>query len=67
MTDEIPKRDNKTAKQIKELTQRVEALENTLTQGGHIMGWPRDLLEAHGLKVFDKKVDTLKVKRVGAA
>lgn len=64
-TQETTKQTNKERFDIME--KRIETLENNLNQlteairkSAHVMGWPRDLLEKHGIKAFDKTTESLR-------
>lgn len=57
----------KTEDRTELLEKRIETLENNLNQlteairkSAHVMGWPRDLLEKHGIKAFDKTTESLR-------
>lgn len=48
---------------VSDLLVRLDQLTNAIVESAHIMGWPKDLLEANGLKAFDKKLDKLSIKQ----
>lgn len=48
---------------IEQLEKRINDLAAAIIESAHIMGWPKDLLEANGLKPFDKKTDKLSIKK----
>lgn len=62
-TQEAPKQTNKD--RFDSLDQKVNDLETRLTnlteairKSAHVMGWPSDLLERHGIKAFDKLTES---------
>ena len=48
---------------IEELEAKLNHLTGAIIESAHVMGWPKDLLMAHGLKPFDKDTDKLSIKR----
>lgn len=48
---------------IAHLLARIDQLTKAIVESAHVMGWPKDLLESHGIKAFDKNTDKLRVKQ----
>lgn len=46
-----------------DVSQKLEQLTNAIIDSAHLMGWPKDVLESHGIKAFDKKFDKLKIRQ----
>lgn len=43
-----------------ELAKKLSELTEAIRKSAHVMGWPRDLLEKHGIKAFDKTTESLR-------
>ena len=48
---------------VAHLLARIDQLTNAIVESAHVMGWPKDLLQANGLKPFDKNTDKLSIKQ----
>lgn len=49
--------------EVAQLKVMIERIAGAVVDSAHVMGWPRDLLESHGLKAFDKTKDVLKIRQ----
>ena len=47
---------------LNDVNARLTNLTRAIVESAHIMGWPRDLLEKQGIKVFDVKNDKLSIR-----